>query len=164
MKHLLEALSKSKIRKLEKSHNDDFIEYCKDFIYDNLYNFEGQTLDSSNLSIELTKEINDNGGIIFNRYKVEKILKSWSKYYDWYINKMKFYNYNEDEYLTIDDKTGEVELDIYNYPELTMARFVIFGVDDILLQCKTLIPNKITLTQDIIDKIKSEVKQIKTLL
>lgn len=162
MENLVEALKKSMIEKLEK-HTTDFLEYCKEFIYDNLYKFENKTVYSSDLGIELTNDINKTGSITYNRYKAEKILKSWSDYYDWYINKMKSYEYQEYEYLGVDEETGKVELDIYSHPETTMVRFVIFGVDDILSQCKTLDTNKITLTYDVIEQLKDEIKKVKNI-
>ena len=163
MKHLTEAISKSKIRNIKRSHDDDFLVYCKEFIHDELPNFEDRTMYSSDLGIELTNTINMDGSITFNSYKAEKILEKWSDYYDWYIDKMEMYDYKPEDYLTIDEETGAVELNIHDNPEITMVRFVIFGVEDILnnCKCKELDKEKVKLTPDVIEDILNAVDKVK---
>jgi hypothetical protein len=134
---------------MERNDIGNFFEYCKDFIKDRLPLFEGYDVDTCDLGIEITDEINVNGSITHSYEDAKDYIHEWfeeaAEY--WEFEKLNF---------------GEHLHNPFDNPEAYMVCMVIEGVRAILGDCKTISDNwndEIALTKETIEKILSEVDE-----
>lgn len=125
---------------------ENYSDFCRDFIVDNLPNFDGTEVYICDLALELTNGINCDGTVTFSRQKAKDYICYW-----W------------------DDAADFSDYENYNFgyrsnpfenPELFMVKMVIEGVSSILSQSNYVSEtwnDKILLDKDIINEIIEEI-------
>lgn len=134
----------------QETELQDYNDYCRDFINENLENFEGQTVHACDLGIELTQEININGSATYSTYLAKEYLKHW------WDDAADYFQYEKDNF-------GENSHNPFENPEAYHVCMIIEGVRSILSQCPFI--NKkwneqFELTPKRIKKILKEVKNL----
>lgn len=56
---------------------ETYLDYCKNFIIDNIENLEGQQVYACDLGFELTSAINADGSATYSAHKAKEYLKEW---------------------------------------------------------------------------------------
>lgn len=99
----------------------NFSEFCKEYLFERLDEYEGTTEYSCDLAYKLCEECNINGSLTFSRQTAIEYLCEW-----WY-DAADYSDYEADNY-------GERSNPFEN-PEAYMVRMVICGIGYLLSQC-----------------------------
>lgn len=129
---------------------EDFTEYCRDVILEELDNYEGQTVYGCDLGYTLTEAMNCDGTCTYSTWKAKEYLKEW---WD------EAADYFEYEKFTF----GKNLHNPFENPEEYMVCMVIEGVAFILSRCATidrLWNEEFELTPELIKTIKAEAKGV----
>lgn len=129
---------------------ETFEQYCKDFINDNLDGYVGTDVYGCDLSHTLTEEINVNGTATFSRQKAMDYIK------EWFDEAAEVYNYQMENY-------GSVSQNPFENPEAWMVCMIIEGCASLLSQCKcvdTIWNDEVELTEELVEQIKDEIKNL----
>lgn len=128
---------------------DTFLQYCRDYIKDNIHDYVGQDHYASDLSYTLTQGPNANGTLTFNRHDAMEYLREWwwdcADYFDWEV-----------------DNLGCVR-NPFDNPEAYMVCMVIEGVNILISQCSFMDEHGdglFELTAEIADSICSEIDDL----
>lgn len=122
---------------------ETLVEYCKDFIKDNIRDFEGQTHYACDVSSTVTESANCNGTLTYSRNKAKEYLK------EWWDDCADYFQYEKDNF-------GENLHNPFENPESFMVSMVVEGCNAILSGCPIIEDNwhnKIELTEEVIDSI-----------
>lgn len=127
---------------------ENFVNYCKDYILDNIEGYEGQSVYGSEFGYTLTEGANCDGSLTYSREEAKHYLKEWwdeaAAY--WEYEKLNF---------------GEVTHNPFDNPEAYMVCMVIEGVNAILSEQEDISENwndEFVLTKEISERIKEYVK------
>lgn len=127
---------------------ENFEQYCKDFINDNLDGYIGIDVYGCDLSYTLTEEINVNGSATFSRQKAMDYIK------EWFDEAAEVYNYQMENY-------GSVFQNPFENPEAWMVGMIIEGCANLIGQCKCVEEvwnDEVELTEELAEQIKEEIK------
>lgn len=101
---------------------ETLVEYCKNYILENIGNYENESVYGADLAFTITEGPNVDGSLTYSRYEAKKYLNEWyddcSDYWEW--EKSNF---------------GENFNNPFENPEAFMVCMVINGVDIILSRC-----------------------------
>ncbi len=132
----------------EEEEIPEFFDFCKDFILDNIEDYEGIDVYGADLGIDLTEGINADGTFTYSTEKAKKYLQ------DWWADAAEYSEYEEMNFGQHSNPFENVETFI--------VRMVIEGVRTILSRCKSVDDkwnDKFELTSEIISTIKEEVEE-----
>lgn len=128
---------------------DSFFNYCKNFILENIDEYEGSDVYLCDLGLKMTEGMNADGSFSYSRKEGEKYLVEW-------IGEAK--EFSDYEVFAFGERSNPFE-----NVELFLVRMVIEGVRSILAKCPTIDQNWndcIELTAEVIQNIKDEVEAI----
>lgn len=130
---------------------ESFFDYCKNYILDNLENYEGNNVYMCDLSIELTEGMCADGTFTYSTAKAEQYLIEWIG------EAGEFFDYEKANF-------GQ-NTNPFSNVELFLVRMVSEGVRAILSQCPTVTSDEnwnseMELTAELIQKIKDEVEEV----
>ena len=101
---------------------ESFVEYCKNYIVEHIYDLQDKEVYACNLGYELTQGANMDGTLTYSRYDAKEYLREWwdecGEYWEWE-----------------KDNFGEHSHNPFEEPEAYMVCMVIEGVNAILSQC-----------------------------
>jgi len=100
---------------------ETYLDYCKNFIIDNIENLEGQQIYACDLGFEITSAINANGSATFSAYKAKEYLK------EWWDEVADYWEYEEDNF-------DEHRLNPFSDPEAYQVCMIIEGVRNLIGQ------------------------------
>ena len=126
-----------------------FLEYCKDYILDNIDDFEGNTYYACDFSSYLTEGPNIDGSLTYSTREAEEYL------HEWYWDCGKYFEYEKFNF-------GENIHNPFENPEAYMVCMVIEGCNSILSRCPVIEDNwneQIKFTKSVIRKIKKYVRE-----
>lgn len=132
----------------EEEEIPEFFDFCKDFILDNIEDYEGIDVYGADLGIYLTDGINADGTFTYSTEKAKKYLQ------DWWADAAEYSEYEE---MNFGQRSNPFE-----NVETFIVRMVIEGVSTILSRCKFVYDkwnDKFELTSEIISTIKEEVEE-----
>ena len=132
----------------EEEEIPEFFDFCKDFILDNIEDYEGIDVYGADLGIYLTAGINADGTFTYSTEKAKKYLQ------DWWADAAEYSEYEE---MNFGQRSNPFE-----NVETFIVRMVIEGVSTILSRCKFVYDkwnDKFELTSEIISTIKEEVEE-----
>lgn len=101
-----------------------YVDYCKDFIIDNLPNYEDQEVYMCDLGYKLTESINIDGSATYSTYEAKEYIKAW------FDEAGEVYEYQKANY-------GECLHNPFEEPEAFHVCMIIEGVNALLAQCET---------------------------
>lgn len=122
---------------------ETLVDYCKDFIKDNIRDFEGQTHYACDFSFTITEKANSDGTLTYSRNKAKEYLSEWWDDCADYVEYEKLH-------------FGELTHNPFENPEAFMVCMVVEGCNAILSECPIIEDNwnnKIELTEEVIDSI-----------
>lgn len=133
---------------------EDFITYCKQYIYDHIEDYRGQSLYACDLGFTLTERPNCDGTLTYNRKEAEEYLKEW-----WY-DAADYYDYERANF-------GSGGHNPFENPEAYMVCMVIEGVNVLISYALSEIDGvdwngMVELTDDLIKRIVEIVENTKT--
>lgn len=129
---------------------ENFVSYCKNYILENIDEFDGQTHYACDFAYELTNEPNVNGSLTFSRQKAMDYLG------EWWDDAASYWQYENDNF-------GEHTHNPFDEPEAYMVCMVIEGCNAILAQAPFISDNwndEVMFDKDAIDSIKDFVSGI----
>ncbi len=132
-----------------------FIDYCRDWLDENLPLWDGTEITACDLAYEITEVENKDGLVDSNAEALQLIKEYWDECAD-------FYDYC---IFSFGDEFAS-SLNVFKEPIKFITIMFIEGINSLLGQCHTLEDNwndEIELTQDIIDNILAESGSISTL-
>lgn len=127
-----------------------YVEYVKDFIVDNLPEYEGKEVYACDLAYTITEGINADGSATYSRQKAVDYIK------EWFDEAAEVYQYQVENY-------GQASQNPFENPEAWMVCMIIEGVSAIFSQCTVIDDNwnnEIELTEEIIKTILEEVQEV----
>lgn len=127
-----------------------YIEYCKDFIIDNISNYEDVAVYGCDLGYKLTDGINIDGSATCSTYEAKEYIKAW------FDEAGEVYQYQKENY-------GECLHNPFEEPEAFHVCMIIEGVNALLSQCETVENawnDEIELTLENIHAIIEELKEV----
>lgn len=127
-----------------------YIEYCKDFIIDNISNYEDVAVYGCDLGYTLTEGINVDGSATYSTYEAKEYIKAW------FDEVGEVYQYQKENY-------GECLRNPFEEPEAFHVCMIIEGVNALLSQCETVENawnDEIELTLENIHAIIEELKEV----
>lgn len=127
-----------------------YVEYVKDFIVDNLPEYEGKEVYACDLAYTITEGINADGSATYSRQKAVDYIKEWSD------EAAEVYQYQVENY-------GQASQNPFENPEAWMVCMIIEGVNAVLSQCTVIDDNwnnEIELTEEIIKTILEHVQEV----
>lgn len=127
-----------------------YVEYVKDFIVDNLPEYEGKEVYACDLAYTITKGINADGSATYSRQKAVDYIK------EWFDEAAEVYQYQVENY-------GQASQNPFENPEAWMVCMIIEGVSAVFSQCTVIDDNwnnEIELTEEIIKTILEEVQEV----
>ena len=127
-----------------------YVEYVKDFIVDNLPEYEGKEVYACDLAYTITEGINVDGSATYSRQKAVDYIK------EWFDEAAEVYQYQVENY-------GQASQNPFENPEAWMVCMIIEGVSAVFSQCTVIDNNwnnEIELTEEIIKKILEEVQEV----
>ena len=133
---------------------ESFVEYCKDYIIDNLPDYEDQEVYGCDLYSTLTESDNANGSMTYSTYKAQQYIK------EWWDDCAEFYEYAD---MTFGSDYVSKELNVFANPEAFMLVMVMEGIDRLLSRVSVIDENgnyDITLDKETIDTIIDEVSEM----
>ena len=125
-----------------------YSDYCKEFIKDNLCNYEGSNVYMCDLGSELTQGINIDGSATYSTYKAKQYLR------EWWDDCADYFQYEKDNF-------GQNLHNPFERPEAFHVCMIIEGVRSILSQCSVINDNwneEMELTTELIESILEEIK------
>ncbi|MBO5970756.1 MAG: hypothetical protein J6S14_19960 [Clostridia bacterium] len=132
--------------------SNSYTEYCRNTILDELDYWEDQEVYPCDLGYKLTETMNANGSCTYSRKLALDYIAEWID------EAADYWDYEEENF-------GEHRINPFSNPEGYMVCMVIEGVCSLLAQCSTIDESWndcIELTPETIEKIKAEVKEIKS--
>lgn len=132
----------------EEEEIPEFFDFCKNFILDEIEDYEGSDVYGADLGIDLTEGINADGTFTYSTEKAKKYLQ------DWWADAAEYSEYEE---MNFGQRSNPFE-----NVEAFIARMVIEGVRTILSRCKFVDDkwnDKFELTEDVITTIKEQVEE-----
>lgn len=132
----------------EEEEIPEFFDFCKNFILDEIEDYEGSDVYGADLGIDLTEGINADGTFTYSTEKAKKYLQ------DWWADAAEYSEYEE---MNFGQRSNPFE-----NVEAFIVRMVIEGVRTILSRCKFVDDkwnDKFELTAEIISTIKEEVEE-----
>lgn len=139
----------TKMNTIEKKL-ETYPEYIRNFIVDNLPNYEGQEVYGCDLASHITDAINIDGSATCSAYLAKQYIR------EWWDEAADCYEYEKSEY-------GEVLHNPFEEPEAFHVCMIIHGVEMILTGCEivdTAWDELITLTEEVITKIVDYVENL----
>lgn len=128
----------------------DFITYCKNYIADNLPEYEGQLIDPSDLGWTVTEGPNCDGTLTYSRAEAIEYLK------EWWDECSEYWEYERDNF-------GCNTQNPFENPEAYMVCMVIEGVRSLVDQALNVLSidwdEKVELTADLIEQITEKVNE-----
>lgn len=127
-----------------------YVEYVKDFIVDNLPEYEGKEVYACDLAYTITEGINVDGSATYSRQKAVDYIK------EWFDEAAEVYQYQVENY-------GQASQNPFENPEAWMVCMIIEGVSAVFSQCTVIDDNwnnEIELTEEIIKTILEEVQEV----
>lgn len=127
-----------------------YVEYVKDFIVDNLPEYEGKKVYACDLAYTITEGINADGSATYSRQKAVDYIK------EWFDEAAEVYRYQVENY-------GQASQNPFENPEAWMVCMIIEGVSAVFSQCTVIDDNwnnEIELTEEIIKTILEEVQEV----
>lgn len=127
-----------------------YVEYVKDFIVDNLPEYEGKEVYACDLAYTITEGINADGSATYSRQKAVDYIK------EWFDEAAEVYQYQVENY-------GQASQNPFENPEAWMVCMIIEGVSAVFSQCTVIDDNwnnEIELTEEIIKTILEEVQEV----
>lgn len=129
-----------------------YVEYVKEFINDNLPEYEGQSIYGCDLAYAITESINVDGTATYNTYEAKQYIK------EWFDEAVDVYQYQVDNY-------GQALHNPFENPEAFMVCMIIEGVSSILGQCEVVNDDDVwnyetEWTEELINKILEYVKTV----
>lgn len=131
-------------------NRESYVEYVKDFILENLPNYEGQTVYGCDLGYTITEGINADGSATNSKSEAMEYIK------EWFDEAAEVYNYQVENY-------GQACQNPFENPEAWMVCMIIEGVNAILGQCDAVEEfwnDETELTEEIIQKITEYVQEV----
>lgn len=131
----------------------NYLEYCKDFIIDNLEGYKNNVIHICDLGNYITEGINVDGSATYSTSEAKEYIK------EWFEEAGEVYQYQVDNY-------GQCCQNPFESPEGFHVCMIIEGVNNILNQCETIgkyWDYKKTLTSKLINSIIKEVKQVESI-
>ena len=104
---------------------ETYLDYCKNFIIDNIKDLEGQQIYACDLSFELTSDINANCTATFSTCKAKEYLK------EWWDETADYWQFEEDNF-------DEHRWNPFSDPEAYQVCMIIEGVRCLLAQIPVL--------------------------
>ena len=129
---------------------ESYVEYVKDFILQNLPEYEGREVYGCNLGYIITEGINVDGSVTYNKQAAIEYIK------EWFDEAAEIYRYQM-------ENCGQVSLNPFENPEGWMVCMIIEGVNNILGQCDVVEEfwnDETELTDEIIQKILVYVQKV----
>lgn len=129
----------------------NFNNYCRDFVIDNLSDYEGNTYYMCDLGSYITEGINVDGSATYNTEEAKKYIR------EWWEEAGEYHQYEKDNF-------GEVFHNPFENPEVYMVCMIIEGVRSLLSQCDIVDENwndEVELTSEVIECILQQVKNKK---
>ena len=130
---------------------ETFIDYCKNYVLDNIDEYEGQEVYLCDLGFTLTDGPNCDGTLTFNREKAMDYLREW-----WW-DAADYFEYEKFNFGTTQNP--------FENPEAYMVCMVIEGVRTLIDRAITALGlddqwnDEVELTADLIEKIKGAVEE-----
>lgn len=127
-----------------------FIPFCKDYLKEQLDEYEGQTHYACDLGYVLTEGINADGSFTYSRELAKDYLKEW---WDDAADYAEYEKFN----------FGEYEHNPFENPEAYAVCMVIQGICGLLSKCQLIDDNwndEIELTEDNICRLKDEIDEL----
>ena len=127
-----------------------YVEYVKDFIVDNLPEYEGKEVYACDLAYTITEGINADGSATYSRQKAVDYIK------EWFDEAAEVYQYQVENY-------GQASQNPFENPKAWMVCMIIEGVSAVFSQCTVIDDNwnnEIELTEEIIKTILEEVQEV----
>lgn len=124
----------------------EFVDYCRDFIKNNINEFLNKEVYPCDLGYSITDYINCDGTATYSTDKAKEYIKYWWDEASDYVNYEK-------------DNIGEISNPFEN-PEAFMVRMIIWGVSCLLDQCTVIEENwndEIVMTEEVINEICDEI-------
>lgn len=128
---------------------EKFTDYCREFIENNLSEYDGQNVYACDLGFTLCEGINANGTATFSRQLAKDYIC------EWWEDAADFSDYEE---MNFGKRSNPFE-----NTEAFMVRMIIEGVNSILSQCDFINDNwndEIELTEDVISEILESIKDL----
>ena len=128
---------------------ESFFDYCKNYIIDNIENWEGQKKYACDLGNYLTEGPNVDGSLTYSTYKAKEYIR------EWWDEAGEYWEYEKNNF-------GENIHNPFDNPEAYMVCMVIEGVNSILSRCQYIEDNwneEITLDEATIKIIIEQVKE-----
>lgn len=129
---------------------EQFIDFCKEKINDELDNYAGQTVYAADLGFTLTEDINANGTFTYSRELAKDYIR------EWWDDANDYWQYEEFNF-------GEHCHNPFDNPEAYTVCMVIEGVRGLLAKCPFIDENwdeEIELTEENINLIKEQIAEI----
>jgi len=130
---------------------ESYVDYCKDFTIKQLEDYTDTEVYGCDLPIKLTEGINVDGSATYSTNKAKQYIK------EWWNEAGEYYDFCKQEF-------GEVFHNPFEEPEAYHVCMIIEGVRVILNQCPTFekyYDEEFELTEEIVNKLIEEVKQVK---
>lgn len=128
---------------------ESFVDYCKNYILDNLANYEGQCIYGSEIGYTITESPNVDGTLTYNAYEAKEYLR------EWWDECGEYWDYEKDNF-------GEHFHNPFDEPEAYMVCMVIDGVNAILSNephIEESWNDKLELTEEVIEDIEKYVEE-----
>ena len=125
-----------------------FFDCCRDFILDEIDNFEDKEVQGSDLGLELTGQMNNDGTFTMSCVKSKRYLRSWEN--------------EAGEFLEYEKLNWGVRSNPFKNVDVFIVYMVTEGVRTILSRCRFIDKmwnDKFKLTEDVISVIKEQVEQ-----
>lgn len=132
---------------------EDFNTYCKNFISDHIYDYEGGAFYACDLGYEITQYINADGTATYSTYEAIQYIKAW------WDEAADFVEYCKDNF-------GRILCNPFDEPEKFQVCMIIEGVNSILSQSDYIENHwneEITLDEETAEKILSEIENIEVI-
>ena len=127
---------------------ETFVDYCKDYILDNIDNFEGTTHYACDFCMAITEGPNIDGSLTYSRAKAKEYLNEWND------ECADYWEFEKNNF-------GQNFHNPFDNPEAYMVCMVIEGCNSILSRCPYIEKHwndQIELTAKVIKQIKKFVK------
>lgn len=138
------------MKNLEKATRQNFCDYTKDYLLNQLEDYKGCKSYACDLYLLLTEGINVDGSATYSTNEAKEYIKEWfeeaGKYYEY--AKMNF---------------GEVFSNPFENPEAFQVEMISQGVSSLLSQVETISDNwneEIEITDELIKEIKKHIESI----
>ena len=138
------------MKNLEKATRQNFCDYTKDYLLNQLEDYKGCKSYACDLYILLTEGINADGSATYSTHEAKEYIK------EWFEEAGEYYEYAKDNF-------GEVFNNPFENPEAFMVEMIIQGVSSLLSDVPTILDNwndEIEITDELIEEIKKHISTI----